>query len=90
MAAELGLHAVLSRRVRGAGRGMYEPFLTALRDSGSAALLLSGDPAEGALLSGLRARSLPPGRARLIQPGRPVRVLQLFHNDDAGRRGGGS
>ncbi|MCC9194068.1 type VII secretion protein EccCa [Arthrobacter sp. zg-Y916] len=81
LAPEIGLHTVLSRRVRGASRGMYEPFFTALRDSGSAALILSGDRTEGGLINGVRARSLPPGRAQLIQPGRPVQMLQLFLND---------
>ena len=85
LAPEIGLHAVLSRRVRGASRGMYEPFFTSLRDSGSAALILSGDRAEGSLINGVRARTLPPGRAQLIQPGRPVQVLQLFLNEDASR-----
>ncbi|MDK1360241.1 type VII secretion protein EccCa [Arthrobacter sp. zg-Y1219] len=85
LAPEFGLHAVLSRRVRGASRGMYEPFFTALRDSGSAALILSGDRGEGTLINGVRARTLPPGRAQLIQPGKPVQVLQLFFNDDESR-----
>lgn len=80
LAPEIGLHAVLSRRVRGASRGMYESFFTALRDSGSAALIMSGDRAEGALINGVRARPMPPGRAQLVQPGRPVQTLQLFWN----------
>ena len=84
-APDIGLHAVLSRRVRGASRGMYEPFFTSLRDSGSAALILSGDRAEGTLINGIRAGEMPPGRARLIQPGRPVQVLQLFFNDGGSR-----
>ena len=84
LAPEIGLHAVLSRRVRGVGRGSYEPFFTSLRDSGSAALVLSGDRAEGTLLGGVRAQSLPPGRAHLVQPGRPVQVLQLFLNEEDG------
>ncbi|MET4061600.1 S-DNA-T family DNA segregation ATPase FtsK/SpoIIIE [Arthrobacter sp. UYP6] len=82
LAPEIGLHAVLSRRVRGASRGMYEPFFTALRDSGSSAVILSGDQSEGSLINGVRARTLPPGRAQLIQPGKPVQVLQLFLNDE--------
>ena len=84
LAPEIGLHAVLSRRVRGASRGMYESFFTSLRDSGCAALVLSGDRAEGVLVGGVRARALPPGRAQLIQPGRPVQIVQLFWNDAAG------
>ena len=83
LAAEIGLHAVLTRRVRGASRGMYEPFFTSLRDSGSSSLILSGDRSEGALINGVRARTLPPGRGQLVQAGKPVRVLQLFLNEEA-------
>lgn len=80
MAADIKLHAVLTRRVRGASRGMYESFFTALRDSGSAALMLSGDHSEGALINGIRARLLPPGRAQYIQAGRGNETIQLFFN----------
>ena len=83
LAPEIGLNAVLSRRVRGASRGMYEAFFTALRDSGAAALILSGDRGEGTLINGVRARPLPPGRAQLVQPGRPVQTVQLFWNENA-------
>ncbi|MCC3280234.1 type VII secretion protein EccCa [Arthrobacter sp. zg-Y40] len=83
LAPEIGLHGILSRRVRGASRGMYESFFTALRDSGAAALILSGDRGEGTLINGVRARALPPGRAQLVQPGRPVQTLQLFWNETA-------
>ncbi|EMY32296.1 type VII secretion protein EccCa [Arthrobacter crystallopoietes BAB-32] len=77
---EIGLHAVLSRRVRGASRGMYESFFMSLRDSGSTGLLMSGDRGEGALLNGIRARSLPPGRAQLVQAGKPVNTVQLYYH----------
>jgi S-DNA-T family DNA segregation ATPase FtsK/SpoIIIE len=77
---EIGLHAVLSRRVRGASRGMYEAFFMSLRDSGSTGILMSGDRGEGALLNGIRARALPPGRAQLVQSGKPVNTIQLYYN----------
>ncbi|WP_139005660.1 type VII secretion protein EccCa [Arthrobacter crystallopoietes] len=77
---EIGLHAVLSRRVRGASRGMYEAFFMSLRDSGSTGILMSGDRGEGALLNGIRARALPPGRAQLVQSGKPVNTVQLYYN----------
>jgi S-DNA-T family DNA segregation ATPase FtsK/SpoIIIE len=76
---EIGLHAVLTRRVRGASRGMYEAFFMSLRDSGSTGILMSGDRGEGALLNGIRARALPPGRAQLVQAGKPVNTVQLYY-----------
>ncbi|PPB49542.1 type VII secretion protein EccC [Arthrobacter pityocampae] len=83
LAAEIGLHAVLTRRVRGSSRGLYEAFSSSLRDSGTAALVLSGDRGEGPLVGGVRARALPPGRGQLVQAGRPVQTVQLLWNEPA-------
>ena len=57
---------VLTRRTGGAGRALYEPFLSRLRDVGTPGLLLSGDRDEGPLLGGMRAQVLPPGRGWLV------------------------
>ncbi|HET8795125.1 MAG TPA: type VII secretion protein EccCa, partial [Arthrobacter sp.] len=84
MGPEIGLHAILARRVRGAARGMFEPFFTSLRDSGSTGLIMSGDRGEGPLLNGVRARQLPSGRAQLVQAGKPAQTIQLFHDDAIG------
>jgi len=73
---DLGLHVVASRRVAGAARGLFEPFLLAVRESGATGLLLSGDRGEGQLLGGVRARALPPGRGLLVRPGGAVRTVQ--------------
>ncbi|MGC5410886.1 type VII secretion protein EccC, partial [Streptomyces sp. DT225] len=40
-AVDIGLHFVLSRRVAGAARGMYEPVVQSLRESGASALVMS-------------------------------------------------
>jgi len=78
MAAELNLNVILTRKVRGASRGMYESFFATLRDSGSAALIMNGDRAEGGLINNIRARALPPGRGQLVQTGRPLQTVQTF------------
>ncbi len=75
-ASDLGLHVVMTRRVMGAARGMFEPFTGAVRESGCLSLLLSGDRSEGLLFPGVRPRTLPPGRAQLIRPGEPVEQVQ--------------
>ncbi|GAA4379476.1 type VII secretion protein EccCa [Paeniglutamicibacter cryotolerans] len=80
MAAELNLNVFLTRKVRGAGRGMYESFFATLRDSGSGALIMSGDRSEGGLINNVRARPLPAGRGQLIQTGRPVQTIQTYFN----------
>lgn len=78
MAADLKTHFFLTRRVRGASRGMYESFFSTLRDNGTTALILSGDRAEGSLINGIRAKRLPPGRGQLLMTGRPVMTVQTL------------
>jgi S-DNA-T family DNA segregation ATPase FtsK/SpoIIIE len=78
MAADLKMNYVLTRRVRGSSRGMYETFFSTLRDNGTSALILSGDKGEGSLINGVKARKLPPGRGQLLVTGRPVMTVQTF------------
>ncbi|MGW7527619.1 type VII secretion protein EccCa [Streptomyces sp. NPDC054783] len=69
-ARDIGLHFVVARRVAGASRALYEPFLTALRETGTTALVMTGDRTEGQLLPGLYASTQPPGRGTLVRRGR--------------------
>jgi S-DNA-T family DNA segregation ATPase FtsK/SpoIIIE len=73
---EIGLHVVLARRVAGSARGAYEPGFQRVRELGSPGLIMSGDAAEGPLVGGEKARSLPPGRALFVRRGRPPLVVQ--------------
>ncbi|MCK7626958.1 type VII secretion protein EccCa [Streptomyces sp. RS10V-4] len=79
-AADIGLHFVLTRRVAGASRGLYEPLVQALRESGSAALVMSGDRGEGQLFPGVYASRQPAGRGILIRRGHPNRLIQTVHS----------
>ena len=76
-AGDIGLHVVLVRRSGGASRALHEPVIQTLCDLATPALLLSGDPAEGPLLGGVRPVPAPPGRARLVTRERGVDVVQL-------------
>jgi S-DNA-T family DNA segregation ATPase FtsK/SpoIIIE len=78
-ARELGLRMVLARRASGAGRALYEPVLQRLRELGAAALVMSGDPAEGTFIGSIRPGPLAPGRARLVTRRHGVRVVQLAY-----------
>ncbi|MGH4014314.1 MAG: type VII secretion protein EccCa [Pseudonocardiaceae bacterium] len=78
---DLGLHVVLTRRVAGASRGLYEPFTLGVRESGCLALLMSGDRTEGQLFAGVRPTTLPVGRAQYIRPGEPARAVQTAYFD---------
>lgn len=73
---DLGLSVLMTRRVMGAARGLFERFTLGVRESGAVTLLMSGDPGEGLLLPGVRPRTMPPGRAQLIRLGSVPRTLQ--------------
>ena len=74
---EAGLHVVLARRVAGSARGAYERGFQLVRELGSPGLIMSGDAAEGPLVGGEKARTLPPGRSLFVRRGRPPMVVQI-------------
>lgn len=74
---DIGLHAVVTRRVAGATRGLYEPFTMALREAGAVGLIMSGERSEGQLLGPVRAGPQPPGRGLLVRPGQPPATVQI-------------
>lgn len=76
-AKDVGLHIIVARRSGGAARAMFDPFLARLRESGSAGLMMSAGPEEGALLGAVRPVPLPPGRATLILRGSVAERVQL-------------
>ncbi|EGG49233.1 ftsk/SpoIIIE family protein [Streptomyces griseoaurantiacus M045] len=78
-AVDIGLHFVLTRRVAGASRGLYEPLLQGLRESGASALVMAGDRGEGQLFSGVYASQQPSGRGTLIRRGQPNRLIQTVY-----------
>ncbi|MFK0293914.1 type VII secretion protein EccCa [Streptomyces sp. NPDC090442] len=79
-AVDIGLHFILTRRVAGASRGLYEPLVQSLRESGSSALVMTGDRSEGQLFPGVYASPQPPGRGILIRRGRPNRLIQTAYS----------
>ncbi|WP_405649152.1 type VII secretion protein EccCa [Streptomyces sp. NBC_00019] len=80
-ARDIGLHFVVARRTAGASRALYEPVLTTLRETGTAALVMTGDRTEGQLFPGLYASQQPPGRGTLVRRGRPHLLIQTALND---------
>ncbi|WP_327365081.1 type VII secretion protein EccCa [Streptomyces sp. NBC_01217] len=79
-AAEIGFHVVLARRNGGMSRSMADPVAGRIRELGSAGLLLSGDPREGAVLQDQRARRLPPGRGILVSRRSGASLVQTVHD----------
>ncbi|WDV51309.1 type VII secretion protein EccCb [Streptomyces coeruleorubidus] len=81
-AQDIGLHFVIARRTAGASRALYEPLLTTLRETGTTALVMTGDRTEGQLFPGLYASQLPPGRGTLVRRGRPHQLIQTALADE--------
>ncbi|WP_236247029.1 type VII secretion protein EccCa [Streptomyces sp. CC210A] len=79
-AVDIGLHFVLTRRVAGASRGMYEPLVMGLRESGASALVMDGDRGEGQLYPGVYASPQPPGRGVLVRRGHANRLVQTAYS----------
>ncbi|MFD0686794.1 type VII secretion protein EccCa [Actinomadura fibrosa] len=73
---DIGLHFVVTRRVAGASRGLYDPLVQAMREIGSGVLLMSGDRSEGQLFPRVYADPRPPGRGLWIRRGEPPRLVQ--------------
>ncbi|MQA77270.1 MAG: type VII secretion protein EccCa [Streptosporangiales bacterium] len=60
---DIGFHLLVSRRMGGAGRAIYDPFLQRMTDLSTPGLMFSGDRMEGPLVCGVRPQKLPVGRA---------------------------
>ncbi|MFG2854973.1 type VII secretion protein EccCa [Streptomyces mirabilis] len=82
-AQDIGLHFVIARRTAGSSRALYEPLLTTLRETGTTALLMTGDRIEGQLFPGLYASAQPPGRGTLVRRGRHHQLIQTALTDEA-------
>ncbi|MDT0200499.1 type VII secretion protein EccCa [Nocardioides sp. AE5] len=76
-ARDIGMHLVVTRRMGGASRALYDPVIQALRDLAMPGIMLSGNPEEGALLGNVRPEQLPPGRGRLVTRDAGVQTVQL-------------
>jgi S-DNA-T family DNA segregation ATPase FtsK/SpoIIIE len=74
---DIGLHFVVTRRVAGASRGLYDPLVQSIRETGAASLLMSGDRSEGQIFPRVHADPLPPGRGKWIRRGEGPRLVQI-------------
>ncbi len=76
-ARDLSLHIITTRPVAGAIRALYNPFLQAVRDTGGAVLMMSGDHSEGQVIPRITPERLPPGRGRYIRRGEAPHIIQV-------------
>jgi S-DNA-T family DNA segregation ATPase FtsK/SpoIIIE len=76
---DIGLHLVVTRRSGGAGRAIYDPVLSRIRDLASPGVLMSGNRDEGTLVGNLRGEPLPPGRGWLVTRADGAQLVQFAH-----------
>jgi S-DNA-T family DNA segregation ATPase FtsK/SpoIIIE len=74
---DIGLHVIITRRVGGASRAMFDPILARIRELASPGILMSGPKEEGALFGTVKPQILPPGRGWLITRRQGARLIQL-------------
>jgi DNA segregation ATPase FtsK/SpoIIIE, S-DNA-T family len=78
---DLGLHLVIARRVGGLTRSSFEPLLQRVRELNTPGVVLSGDPHEGPVLAGVRAKPSVPGRGTWVAKGRTIEVQAVLCDD---------
>jgi S-DNA-T family DNA segregation ATPase FtsK/SpoIIIE len=76
-ARDIGLHVVITRRIGGAGRALFDPVIGRIRELASPGIMMSGSREEGALFGNIKPQPLPPGRAWMITRRHGARLVQL-------------
>jgi S-DNA-T family DNA segregation ATPase FtsK/SpoIIIE len=76
-ARDIGLHVVLTRRIGGAGRAMFDPVISRIRELASPGIMMSGSREEGALFGTMKPQPLPPGRGWLFTRRHGARLIQM-------------
>jgi S-DNA-T family DNA segregation ATPase FtsK/SpoIIIE len=74
---DIGLHLVITRRVGGAARALFDPVVGRIRELASPGILMSGPKDEGPIFGNLKPQFLPPGRGWLVTRREGQRLLQL-------------
>ncbi|MFE9692590.1 type VII secretion protein EccCa [Micromonospora sp. NPDC005806] len=82
-ARDIGLHLIITRRVGGVARALYEPVLQRLRELDSPGLLMSGSREEGAVFGNLRPSPQPPGRGTLVRRRDGQQLIQTAWTEPA-------
>ncbi|MGH3655341.1 MAG: type VII secretion protein EccCb, partial [Micromonosporaceae bacterium] len=90
LARDIGLHLIVVRRMGGAGRAMFDPMISRIREVASPGIMMSGDRSEGALLGNMKPQILPPGRGWLVTRREGTRLIQIAWEPPPGERAGGA
>jgi S-DNA-T family DNA segregation ATPase FtsK/SpoIIIE len=82
-ARDVGLHLILTRRVGGLGRALFEPVIQRLRELDMPGFLMSGNREEGPIFGDLRPSVQPPGRGTLVRRSDGRQLMQTAWIDPA-------
>ena len=74
---DIGLHVVVTRRIGGASRAMFDPIIARIRELASPGIMMSGPKEEGALFGKIKPQPLPPGRGWLFTRRHGAQMVQL-------------
>jgi len=85
-ARDIGLHLVITRRIGGASRAMFDPVIARIRELASPGIMMSGPKEEGPLFGNVKPQLLPPGRAWLVTRREGARLVQLAWSHPPGSR----
>lgn len=75
-ARDIGFHLVLFRRVAGSSRG-FDQVIVKAKEMGTSAMVMSGEPTEGAIAGMQKANLQPPGRGFLVRRNQRTALVQM-------------
>ncbi|WP_054815785.1 type VII secretion protein EccCa [Nocardia arizonensis] len=76
-ARDIGMHLIVTRRIGGVSRALYDPILGAMKNLSVPALIMSGSRDEGKLIGEVRPSKMPPGRGTLITRSHGVELVHI-------------
>ncbi|WP_216911469.1 type VII secretion protein EccCa [Nocardia noduli] len=78
-ARDVGLHLIITRRIGGVSRALFDGVLGTLKNMSVDTLIMSGPRDEGKLIGDVRPTKLPPGRGVLVSRSRGQEMVQIAH-----------
>lgn len=76
-ARDIGMHVIITRRMGGVSRALYDSVLGAMKNMSVDTLMMSGPRDEGKLIGDVRPMKLPPGRGILVSRTRGQEMVQI-------------
>ncbi|MBF6171390.1 type VII secretion protein EccCa [Nocardia blacklockiae] len=76
-ARDVGMHMIVTRRIGGVSRALYDPILGGMKNLSVDTLIMSGPRDEGKLIGDVRPTKLPPGRGTLVSRSRGQEMIHI-------------